>query len=264
MNRPTEPFNPNDREPVPDRSNGPAPSDAWTDAIRALQTMARRHEPQDAPASPGFRAREPAAGVIAAERAAPAAPQVDETLAALQVLARRYSLESGQPPSPVADQEPAEPHLGSDQIAPEQSEFEPPASEFDDPTPSARMLQRKRPSWASLALILVSAAVLAVLLVGALSMWRQLFHAGDIRADAPPAASQDVAAPASCDRRRRGAADGQRRRRSAHDRKGDGRLRPGGGEEPRRPLFPDRAGGVADQGLSRRGHRCRSATSARR
>lgn len=190
MDRPTQgPASPNDREAEPDRSNGPAPDDAWTNALSALRAMARRHEPPHAPPSPA-----------ASEQPASPSPEplpatVDETLAALQILARRYNPAAGQPSVPHPDDEPAEPHSGFDPIESEQAAFEPHPSEFDDPSPSARMLQSKRPSWASLALILVSAAVLAVLLVGALSLSRQLFHGRDIRADRAPAADEDLVSP---------------------------------------------------------------------
>lgn len=202
MNRRTEgPVNPNDSET--DRTNAPAPGDAWTDALRELKSMARRHAAEPAPSSEPDQAS-------SAPRPAPAQPagEVDEALAALQALARRYSPAPGEPsfrPPGHAGQEPhPEPHLES-HLEPHQADldetaFEPQAAEFDDPAPGARLLQRKRPSWASVALILLSAAVLAVLLVGALSLSRQLFHGTENapRAPfAPPAPAQDVAAPST-------------------------------------------------------------------
>ena len=186
MDRPTQgPVNPNERATEPDRVNGSAPDDAWTNALSALRDMARRHEP--ASPSAGERPASPP------PEPAPA-PPVDEALAALQVLARRYKAGAAQASLAHPGQEPVEPQSDLEPIEPEQAEFEPHPTDFDDPSPSVHMLHRKRPSWASLALILISAAVLAVLLVGALSLWRQLFHGRDVAADRPPppAAGEDL------------------------------------------------------------------------
>jgi hypothetical protein len=108
-------------------------------------------------------------------------------------LARRYNAAAAQPSA--AGGETAYQHRDF-----EDPGYDPLPADLGEPTPSVRMLRRKRPAWAGLTLILASAAVLALLLLGALSLSRQLlFRGGDAQADLPAAAGQDLvpAGPAS-------------------------------------------------------------------
>jgi hypothetical protein len=183
MDRPTRgSSHPNDREPVAEEGDNSAHYEAWTGALSALQAMARKREQQEAApeVAPGWHLDVPAPIDPVA-----APPTIDETLDALQALARRYN-SAAQPGAPVvggsADPNPDRDDPGDDA----------PPDDIGDPGPSARPLHRKRPGWASLALILASAAVLAVLLVGALSLSRQLLQGRDARVDRPPAAGEDL------------------------------------------------------------------------
>lgn len=196
MDRPTKgSTNPNDRKPIADPGDNSVPDDAWTDALQPLQAMARKRELLEAAQAAGQDSVAPAyqtAPHQTAQHPAPPPPALEEALDALQALARRYN--AAAYPPPAAGSEPADGHADFDD-----SSYEPPPADWEDPTPSVRMLRRKRPGWASLTLILASAAVLALLLVGALSLSRQLLFRGDGRAELPPAVGQDLvpAGPAS-------------------------------------------------------------------
>jgi len=200
MDRPTKgPVDPNDGEPAPEGRGDQVRDDAWADALRALREVARKREEEAAAAAreprhePGFRAPRPP-GQSPDRREGE--PPVEDTLEALQALARRYTPPSAHDPPPAE----THPSDAAPDLPPEPgySGYEPPPlDEFEEPAPGARLLTR-RTRFASLALILVSAAVLAVLLVGALSLSRQLFQGSEMRAERarPTAPEAPPAAPA--------------------------------------------------------------------
>lgn len=139
--------------------------------------------PRPSPADP------PAVEPPAVDPPAMDPPAVDEALEALQALARRYAVPAAaHPPAPAEQAVPPPP----DRVEPDDAEYEAPAPEvYEEPAPGVRLLTR-RARWTSIALILVSAAVLAVLLVGALSLSRQLFQSSNARTDRSASARQNV------------------------------------------------------------------------
>ena len=167
----------------------------WGDALQNLRSMAREPKPAPAPA------RSPAPSSFAPSNPAPSAADIEAALDALQVLARRHHADAaGSPPVIPPDLEddpfprrPASPYAASDAAAAHAAALPAPADAAEwaanDDLPVG--VPRKRARWASTALIVASAAVLAVLLVGALSLSRQLFHSAETAA--PP--SQDAAGP---------------------------------------------------------------------
>jgi hypothetical protein len=222
MDRPTKGFvDPHHRDPAPDKGAEPDRGEVWAEAVRAFQEMARKRE-ADAAAEPAAipapRAPEPPSS------GAPRA--VDETLAALQALAHRYTAPVPPPDNvrpnaaKVAGHEyptyenPAYGHPAYDNPAYgnraygsaargadsyDDPAYEPPPADLDEPSPEARLLIR-RSRRKSLALIVASAAILAFLLVGAMSLSRRLDREsspGAGRAPAAPAATHEPAAPAA-------------------------------------------------------------------
>lgn len=170
------------RAPAPDsRSVG----GRWGEALQNLRSSVRAQSPGAAPA-PGR---------------APSAADIEAALDALHVLAQRHHADAaGSPPAAPPDFEddpfprrPASPYAASDAAAAHAAASQAPddVAEWaaNDDLPFG--MPRKRARWASTALIVASAAVLAVLLVGALSLSRQIFHRGETAA--PP--SQDTAGP---------------------------------------------------------------------
>jgi hypothetical protein len=158
----------------------------------------------DRPRRPGM-ATERGARVEDASRAhrggfAPDMPPVpiDDVLGALQILANRHRRadhpDGPAPPSPL-DADPAHrrtaptPHAGrTGHEAPTSPADVTSGAEWGDTTNDVPV--RRGPGWGSTILIVVSAAILAVLLVGALSLTRQMFHR-------EPAASEKDTAAAS-------------------------------------------------------------------
>ncbi len=228
MDRPTKGSSPH--EPAPETDAVPDRGDVWADALYALREISRKHEDEAVTEPPAFAAPTPE------PPAAVAQPAIDETLLALQTLARRYTLPAPIPGDerwPRAD-DTAEPrHAGYDHAAYEDRGYvgqthqgpayqdlpyeDPPypARQYPDPvyenpahqdladeiasyrpSPGARRLTR-RSRWGSLALILGSAAVLAILLIGAVSLSRHLFHGRGVGAEpaAPIATGETPATP---------------------------------------------------------------------
>jgi hypothetical protein len=185
MNRPTQESTRSDGDHGRDgSSSGNKDMSArhrWNDVLHHLQALSRSASPPpDATARPH---PQPHPG--------PPNPVIGEALDALQLLARRYG--GGSAPAPIApadvedDPFPRRPpgysppppafHPAAD--APEAA----PGAEWPD---SGEVVQiSTRPRWSSLALIVGSSAVLAVLLVGALSLSRQVFHESEPPAPSP-------------------------------------------------------------------------------
>jgi hypothetical protein len=220
MDRPTRgPRKPNDPGMTGAARGAPPPNavpdDPWANALQALQTLASPPQtsrdsapiPPADPIAPSPRPPAPAMDPVRPSprpRATPVAmpvatpvtmpqPRIDEALEALQMLASRHRADA-----PAMDHvDDPFPRRGVSTPPPRTAAFDPQANEplsgpdwRDDSMAPARRWSR----WGSPVLIIVSAAVLAVLIVGALSLSRQLFHRGD---EPPATTAADQSAPAA-------------------------------------------------------------------
>jgi hypothetical protein len=174
MDRPTRgPQNPTDPHVNAGDRGAPRPvvADPWADALNALQSLAQT----------------PAAGAPPTSdprRSTPVGlPQIhiDEALDALQALASRHRAQAGAAPAPEPVDDDPFPRRTMAPAPPRTASFDPTAHAAAAAEPAwadehGEAAPRRWSRWGSPALIVVSAAVLAVLLVGAVSLSRQLFH----------------------------------------------------------------------------------------
>jgi hypothetical protein len=161
-------------------------TDPWADALNALQSIAQTPAAGTPPTSPRVSAT-----------AGPPPVRIDEALDALQTLASRHRPHADASPFPeTADDDPFPRRTATHQPPPRapygagtpETSAEPDWQDEHNEAPP-----RRWSGWGSTALIIGSAAVLAVLLVGALSLSRQLFH----REPSPAAGTAPAASAAA-------------------------------------------------------------------